>query len=96
MAGAAASIIFVATKLRQTRQTRVCSDKTRLFVATKLCQYTFCREKCFVATNIIWSRQTYICLENIEEEEEEEIEEEQKEGKNEVKGRGEMGYAFQF
>ena len=47
LAGAATSIIFVATKVLS-RQSRVCRDKTRLLSRQKYA----CREKCFVATNI--------------------------------------------
>ena len=53
LAGAAASITFVATSVLL-RQTRVSCDKTRQnYVAY------FCRDKRFVATNIILSRQTF-------------------------------------
>ena len=68
MAGAATSIIFVATK-----QTRVCRDKTHLSFVTKVClprQNTcFVRDKSMLATtklclsrqNILLSRQAYFC-----------------------------------
>ena len=56
LAGTATSIIFVATKVLS-GQTRVCRDKTCILSR----QNYVCCNKTFVATNIILSRQAYLC-----------------------------------
>ena len=57
LAGAATSIIFVATKVCLPRQ-NFCRDKV-MFVATNLSWRNSCREKRFVATSVFLSRQKW-------------------------------------
>ena len=63
LAGAAISIIFVATKVLS-RQIRVCRDKI-MFVATKLClsrqNYVCCDKHTFVATKDVFCLSKCVC-----------------------------------